>query len=159
MNFQTTILPLKDRLFRLALRIMANRQDAEDVVQETMLRLWRQRERWEQIESLESYAMTSCRNIALDSLSKTDNRLPSIEDEQPREQAQDPYHQMFQREQLQRVRDLMADLPEKQRTCMHLRDFEGLSYREISDVLQITEEQVKINIFRARQAIKAAFDK
>ena len=48
----------------------------------------------------------------------------------------------------------MAQLPEKQRTCMQLRDFEGHNYRDIADMTGMTEDQVKVNIFRARQYIK-----
>ena len=152
--FQNTILPMKDKLFRLALRITMNREDAEDVVQETMLKLWRQRERWEQMDSLEAYAMTACRHIALDHQDKADNKVLSIEDEKPKERSTDPYNEMFQKERLQIVHDAMNRLPEKQRTCMQLRDFEGYQYSEIATMLGITEEQVKVNIFRARKAIR-----
>jgi len=48
-------------------------------------------------------------------------------------------------------------LPEKQRTCMQLRDVEGKSYKEIAAVMDITEQQVKVNIFRARQSIKQEY--
>ena len=54
---------------------------------------------------------------------------------------------------------VLADsLPEKQKTCMQLRDFEGKSYKDIAQVLSITEEQVKVNIYRARQAVKQKFN-
>ena len=52
---------------------------------------------------------------------------------------------------------LFDNLPEKQRSVMQLRDFEGKSYKEIAAILNISEEQVKVNIFRARQAIKQKF--
>ena len=55
------------------------------------------------------------------------------------------------------VRQLISQLPEKQRTCMQLRDIEGKSYKEIAAVLDITEQQVKVNIFRARQTIKQKY--
>lgn len=55
------------------------------------------------------------------------------------------------------VKRLVDELPEKQRSCMQLRDFEGKPYKEIADVLGITEEQVKVNIFRARQNIKQRY--
>lgn len=55
------------------------------------------------------------------------------------------------------VKRLVDELPEKQRSCMQLRDFEGKTYKEIADVLGITEEQVKVNIFRARQNIKQRY--
>jgi len=55
------------------------------------------------------------------------------------------------------VRQLIARLPEKQRTSMQLRDIEGKSYKDIATIMGITEEQVKVNIFRARQTIKKTF--
>lgn len=158
LEFRTDILPLKDGLYRLALRITLNREEAEDVVQETMIKLWNQHERWQELESIEAYANTICRNIALDHIRRKDNRTVSLEEERPSEQSTDPYHQMWQQEQIQMIRQIMATLPEKQSTCMHLRDFEGKSYQEIATILQITEDQVKVNIFRARKAIKQRID-
>ena len=55
------------------------------------------------------------------------------------------------------IRRLINTLPEKQRSVMQLRDFEGKSYKEIAEILAISEEQVKVNIFRARQTIKQKF--
>ena len=55
------------------------------------------------------------------------------------------------------VRRIVDTLPEKQRSCLQLRDFEGKSYREIAQVLDISEEQVKVNIFRARQTVKQKY--
>ena len=57
------------------------------------------------------------------------------------------------------VRQLISQLPEKQRSAMQLRDIEGKSYKDIADIMNITEEQVKVNIFRARQTIKKEFKK
>ena len=57
-SFRTDVLPLKNELFRMALRITLNRDDAEDVVQETMMKVWNRREQWEQIESMEAFCMT-----------------------------------------------------------------------------------------------------
>ena len=62
-----------------------------------------------------------------------------------------------QDEQLRLVHHLINELPEKQRTIVQLRDIEGKSYKEIADVLQLTEEQVKVNLFRARQRIKLKY--
>ena len=55
------------------------------------------------------------------------------------------------------VKKIVDELPEKQRCCMQLRDFEGKAYKDIANVLDITEEQVKVNIFRARQTVKQRF--
>ena len=70
-----------------------------------------------------------------------------------------PEEQAMQRDRIALVRRLIDRLPEKQRSCMQLREFEGKSYKEIAQILGVTEEQVKINIFRARQSIKQQFIK
>ena len=64
---------------------------------------------------------------------------------------------MLQKDRMAIAKRLVDELPEKQRSCMQLRDFEGKTYKEIADVLGITEEQVKVNIFRARQNIKQRY--
>jgi RNA polymerase sigma-70 factor (ECF subfamily) len=163
-SFRTDVLPLKDELFRLALRITLNRADAEDAVQETMLKVWNRRDRWAELESIEAFCLTICRNLALDKLKRADNQNTSLGDEEgggeepaDRSYAANPEEQAVQRDRVEQVRRLISQLPEKQRTCMQLRDIEGKAYKEIASVLAITEQQVKVNIFRARQTIKEKF--
>lgn len=155
MNFLNDILPLKDKLFRVALRITMQREEAEDIVQETMIKLWKQRDRLEEISSVEAFAITICRNMALDYQRAASSRNVSL-DEQPNnpEGSVNPYDHIYAQEGLRNINRLMAQLPEKQRSCMQLRDFEGKTYHEIADIMGITEDQVKVNIFRARKFIK-----
>jgi len=159
-SFQGDVLPLKNELFRLALRITLNRADAEDVVQETMLKVWTRREQWAELESIEAFCLTICRNLALDKTKRASNQDATLDeghDRADRSYAANPEEQTVQRDRVEMVRRLMGLLPEKQRSCMQLRDVEGKSYKDIACVLGITEQQVKVNIFRARQAIKQKF--
>ena len=55
------------------------------------------------------------------------------------------------------IHRLIDELPEKQRLIMQLRDIEGESYKDIAKVLQLTEEQIKVNLFRARQKVKQRY--
>lgn len=71
--------------------------------------------------------------------------------------ASNPEEQAMQRDRIQLVRRLINSLPEKQRSVMQLRDIEGKSYKDIAAILGISEEQVKINIFRARQTIRQRY--
>lgn len=156
-SFRNDVLPLKNELFRLALRITLNRAEAEDIVQETMIKVWNRREKWEEIESMESFCLTICRNIAIDKTRKAANQNQSLDEvmETPDEShSSNPEAQIIQSDRVQSVRRLINTLPEKQRTAMQLRDFEGKSYKEIATIMAVSEEQVKVNIFRARQAIK-----
>ena len=156
MNFTTDILPLKNRLYRLALRITLSHEEAEDIVQDTMLKVWSRRDSWDMLESVEAYAMTICRNLSLDHMKRRSAQNLSL-DAMPYDRpdnADDPLQQLAWKNSIERIKALMNTMPEKQRTCMQLRDFEGKSYKEIATILSITEEQVKINIFRARKTIK-----
>lgn len=160
-SFRTDVLPLKNELFRLALRITLNKADAEDVVQETMIRVWNRREQWQQIESIEAFCLTICKNLALDRQKRMETRNTSLEevghDAPDNSYSANPEEQAVQRDKVERVRKLMNQLPEKQRICIQLRDVEGKSYKEIATIMDITEQQVKVNIFRARQTVKQEF--
>ena len=159
-SFRNDVLPLKNELFRLALRITLNRVEAEDVVQETMIKVWNRRDHWDELESIEAFCLTICRNIAIDKTRKAENQNQSLADEHDapdHSYSSNPEEQAMQQDRVQLVRRLIDNLPEKQRSVMQLRDIEGKSYKEIAQILAISEEQVKINIFRARQTIKQKF--
>ena len=158
-SFRNDVLPLKNELFRLALRITLNRVEAEDIVQDTLIKVWDRRFEWENIDSIEAFSLTVCRNLSLDRLRQKENSNDSLEDVNIAEPvaSSNPQDRMIQEDRVSLVRQIIDSLPEKQRSCMQLRDFEGKSYKEIAQVLDITEEQVKVNIFRARQMVKQKY--
>lgn len=157
-SFRNNILPLKDKLFRLALRITLDRAEAEDVVQDTMIRVWNKRDEWAQFESIEAYCLIVTKNLAIDRSQKKDAQTveltPAMEEEAD---ASGPYDRLVNDERMNLIHRLVNELPEKQRLIMQLRDIEGESYKEIAKVLNLTEEQVKVNLFRARQKVKQRY--
>ncbi|WP_028897258.1 RNA polymerase sigma factor [Prevotella sp. HUN102] len=160
-SFRNDVLPLKNELFRLALRITLNREEAEDVVQDTLIKVWDKRYEWDTIDSIEAFSLRICHNLSLDRIKKKDNNNGSLEDEHVSEPrgSSNPQELMIQQDRVRLVREIIDSLPEKQRSCMQLREFEGKQYKEIADILGITEEQVKVNIFRARQTVKQRYQK
>lgn len=157
-SFRNDILPLKDKLFRLALRITFDRAEAEDVVQETLIRVWNRRDEWPQFGSVEAYCLTVARNLAIDRSERKDAQTVELTPEMERPaEAADPHERLVSKERMRLIHRLMDKLPEKQRLIMQLRDIEGKSYKEIAVVLSLTEEQVKVNLFRARQKVKQQF--
>lgn len=157
-DFRKDILPLKDKLFRLALRITFDRAEAEDIVQETMIRIWNKRDEWDELESVEAYCLTVARNLAIDRSEKKDSQTMELTTEvEQTPDASSPYDRLVNKERLKLVHRLVGELPEKQRLIMQLRDVEGKSYKEIAAALRLTEEQVKVNLFRARQKVKQKF--
>ena len=157
-SFRNDILPLKDKLFRVALRITFDRAEAEDIVQETLIRVWNKRDEWTQFGSIEAYCLTVAKNLAIDRSEKKDAQ--TVELTSAMEQASDassPYERLVTKERMKLIHRLMDELPEKQRQIMQLRDIEDKSYKEIAVALNLTEEQVKVNLFRARQKVKQKF--
>ena len=157
MDFRNDVLPLKDKLFRLALRITLSREDAEDIVQDTLLKVWSNRAEMSAVSSIEAYAMTMCRNQALDICAKKERQNISL-DENAHDRTDThsmlPDEKMAQDEGKTLVRQTIDSLPEKQRTAMLMREIEEKTYKEIAQVMGLTESDVKINIFRARKSIR-----
>ena len=157
-SFRNDILPLKDKLFRLALRITLDRAEAEDVVQDTMIRVWNKRDEWQQFESVEAYCLIVAKNLAIDRSQKKDAQNVELSPEMAEEaDTSGLYDRLVNNERMKIIHRLIDELPEKQRLIMQLRDIEGESYKDIAKVLQLTEEQVKVNLFRARQKVKQRY--
>ena len=158
-SFRNDILPLKDKLYRLALRITLDSAEAEDIVQDTMIRVWNKRDEWAQFNSIEAFCLTVARNLAIDRSQKSEAQNIELTTEtQEMSYGSTPERQLERSEQMDLVRKLINELPEKQRTIIQLRDIEEKSYKEIADVMQLTEDQVKVTLFRARQRIKAKYN-
>lgn len=154
-RFRDDILPLKDKLFRLALRVTLDREEAEDIVQDTMLKLWERRDEWQKIESLEAFSMTLCRNLALDHCKSA--RMNNMRLDDTVEQSGSsitPLDELDSKMRLEALKRLIEQLPEVQRSILMLRDNEGKRYDEIASILGISESQVKVYLHRARIRLK-----
>ena len=166
-SFRDDVLPLKNRLYRLALRITLNPAEAEDAVQESLIRVWEHRDEWDQIDSMEAYSLTICRNISLDMAGKAGRGNVQLNEEL---RVKNEESSMFnvqcsmlnefeQKERLSLVKKIMDTLPEVQRSIMELRDIEGKTYQEIGNILQLSESQVKVYLHRARTSIRQQAEK
>ena len=160
LSFRDDVLPLKDKIFRLALRITLSRAEAEDIVQDVLIKVWNRRDDLAEVDSIEAYSLTVCRNLSLDRLQRKENDNVNLDDAPPTE-ADDapPDLQMIRNERIDNIKRRIERLPIPQRAAMQLRDMEGKTYKEISAITGQTEEQVKVNIFRARQYIRKQIEK
>lgn len=167
-DFRNDLLPLKNKLFRVALRITLDRPEAEDVVEDVLVKVWEQRETPEvqQVQNLEAYCLTMTRNLALDRSKRRENLNVSLDDMVHRDIANDhadnaptPDQLLEKEDRMRWIHTLFNQLPEKQRTILQLRDIEEHSYQEITDIMGIGESDVKVTLFRARQALKLLIEK
>ncbi len=147
-EYEKCVQTLSDNLYRFALKSLRDEDQAKDIVQESFLRLWENREAV--LDGKEkSYLFTIAYRLIIDQVRRTrrytsDDTLHHRPDEENRSYSGAD-------EVVQRYLDR---LPEIQRTLILLRDYEGYSYQEMADMTSLSVAQVKIYIFRARTALK-----
>lgn len=156
-DFRRDLLPHKNRLYRLAMGILLDSAEAEDTVEDTLIRVWEETRvpAGKSIDNLPAYLTTICRNLALDRAQRcaAQNIELTADHDRPATNADDEaLHERYER-----TVALIQQLSEPQRSCLILRDIEGYSYQEIAAILKLTEAQVKINIHRGRQTVRDHF--
>lgn len=143
LSFRDDVLPLKDKIFRLALRITLSRAEAEDIVQDVLIKVWNRRDDLAEVDSIEAYSLTVCRNLSLDRLQRKENDNVNLDDAPPTETDDAPPDlQMIRNERIDNIKRLIERLPIPQRAAMQLRDMEGKTYKEISAITGQTEEHI-----------------
>ena len=155
-TFQNRVYPVKNKLFRFAFRLLGSSEEAKDVVQEVLIKVWNGREQLGEIQNMEAWCMRVTKNLSLDRLRQQQRRPtdPIEKGLHVQQKTLSPHDSVETSENMKRIGELMAVLPEKQRHVMHLRDVEGYSYQEICEILEIDMSQVKVNLFRARNAVR-----
>ena len=127
--FESRVLPVKNKIFRFAFRLLGSSEEAKDVVQEVFIKVWNGRDQIDSIDNMEAWCMRITRNLSLDKIRTRQRKATdSIEDSfDIQNDTRTPYEAAENNENMQRINQLIASLPEKQRQVMHLRDIEGYS--------------------------------
>ena len=154
-HFKQEIMPMKDKLFRVAFRITGDASEAEDVVQETFIKVWDLRQTWSDYNNLQGWVMSLTKNKAIDKTRSKHKRTTSLDGVYNMAKVENSPEQVaIFSDEMQRIQVFMKQLPQKQREVMELRDFEELSYKEIATQLDIPMNHVKVNLSRARKTIR-----
>lgn len=139
-----------DGIYRFAVKHLKNKMLADDVVQETFAKVWQKHENIEGAK-VKSYLFTTAYTSILDVIKK-ENRSGDMENVGQQEMGSSHTPNFDIQGHLD---DALNTLPEVQKSAVLLRDYEGYSYEEIADILELNASQVKVYIFRARKSLKA----
>ncbi|PPB80213.1 RNA polymerase sigma-70 factor (ECF subfamily) [Albidovulum inexpectatum] len=142
--------------YRVALRMLNDAAEAEDVAQEAMLRLWRQAPDWQRgTAQVSTWLYRVATNLATDRLRR--RRSVGL-DEIPEPADDDPgaVGRMIEHDRQQALQHALMQLPERQRTAVVLRHIEGLANPEIAEVMGVGVEAVESLIARGKRALKSA---
>ncbi|NND34179.1 MAG: RNA polymerase sigma factor [Saprospiraceae bacterium] len=138
-----------DGLYRFAVSLLSDMVEAEDVVQQVFERFWK-RHSEVQYEAAKTYLFTSVNRACIDYFrrKKTSRNTAELLPEHDSGTSGHNY------EAQQLVQEMLSRLTEDQKQLVLLRDYEGYSYKEIAEIMQITEGQVKTNLFRTRKKLQ-----
>jgi RNA polymerase sigma factor (sigma-70 family) len=158
-EFKERVLPVSQKIFRYANRLLNNEHDAEDVVQEIWLKLWDMRVQLGNIRSIEAFAYRMTRNLCLDKIKLKkpqyyDDREDGAYRYEEADQRPDPGSRLEMKDTVERVNQIVGRLPEQQKTLLQMRDVEGLEYEEIADITGLEINAIRVNISRARKKVR-----
>lgn len=161
-GFEQEALVHLDTLYRVALRLTGNAADAEDLVQETMLRAYRSWERYTPGTNAKGWLLTILRHLFINEYRRK-RRHPETVDVDTIEpfalfqevQEEDPQGAFFDKIVDDEVLRAVDQLPEAFREAVTLSDVEGMSYEEVAKVLDVPVGTVKSRLFRGRRLLQA----
>ena len=157
-HFLQRVFPVRNQVFRLAKTLLQNAQEAEDVTQEVLLKLWTKRDGLSAYRSVEALALQITKNTCLNVL-KSAQRQPMFDTDRLELNAADatPYQATEAADQRVIMEKLFAALPQQQRLVLHLRNVEGYSFEEIETITGLQVNHLRVLLHRARQQVKEEF--
>jgi RNA polymerase sigma factor (sigma-70 family) len=153
-EFISIINPFKDKLFRLAKRLLVSTEEAEDATQEVLVKLWNKNDTLSQLNSVEAMAMTMTKNYCLDQLkSKRASNLSIVHSNYTDREAS-VQTKVEDRDSWSWVERIMEQLPEQQKLIVQMRDIEQYEFEEIAKILDMNETAIRVALSRARKTIR-----
>ena len=158
--FKQLLLPLYPRLQRVALRLLGNAEDAEDMVQEVYMKLWSKRDALPDVKDVEAYCVTLTKNMCIDRLRIAEADKADVDEVPIMLVATDDVEAQVERhDAVEQVKQIIETLPEHQQQVITLRDMEDCSFEEIAEQTGLTAVNVRMLLSRARRTIRERFKK
>jgi RNA polymerase sigma-70 factor (ECF subfamily) len=153
-EFLNIVLPFKDKLFRMAKRLLVSTEEAEDATQEILIKLWDKKNKMETYNNVEAFAMTMTKNFCLDRLkSKQAGNLKLVHSNYT-DSSTSLQSEIEAKDSISWVERIMAELPEQQKMVLQLRDVEQYEYEEIEKLLDMKPTAIRVALSRARKTVR-----
>ncbi|MDD5184120.1 MAG: sigma-70 family RNA polymerase sigma factor [Paludibacter sp.] len=156
-RYKAEILPIREKLFHIAQRILVEEQEAEDAVQEVLLKLWRMRDSLDKYDSTTAFATTVTKNHCLDRL-KVKNRQDLLDESYYARAGNDnPYLQLERKNTEEVLKKIIENLPALQQAIIKMKDMEEYEVEEIAEITGTNVEAVRVNLSRARKKVREEY--
>lgn len=153
-EFLNIVMPFKDKVFRLAKRLLVSTEEAEDATQEVLMKLWNNKAKIEEYKNVEAFSMTMTKNFCFDKLkSKQAQNLKIVHNNYEDTNTSLQKHVELN-DSVNWVSKIIEDLPEQQKLVIQLRDIEAYDLDEIAKMLDMNNTAVRVTLSRARKTIR-----
>ena len=153
-EFMNVVNPFKDKVFRMAKRILVSTEEAEDATQEVLVKLWNKNESIDAYNNLEALAMTMTKNYCLDQLkSKRASNMKIVHNNFTDREAS-LQQKAEDIDSMNWVEKIINALPEQQKLIVQMRDIEQYEFEEIAKILDMSEATIRVALSRARKTIR-----
>ncbi|WP_299122921.1 sigma-70 family RNA polymerase sigma factor [uncultured Tenacibaculum sp.] len=153
-DFLKVVLPFKDKVFRLAKRLLVSREEAEDATQELYFKLWRNKEKLSNYKNVEAFAMTMTKNYCYDRLKSKQASNLTLVHSNYKEKDTSLDKRVENNDSVNKVHELIEKLPEQQKIIIQLRDIEQYDFDEICKMVDMKPTAVRVALSRARKTIR-----
>lgn len=158
-DFLHMIMPFKDKLYRLAKRLLVSNEEAEDATQEVLLKLWTNKKKITTFKNVEAFAMTMTKNYCLDKLkSKQASNLKLVHSNY-RDEKTSLQKEVELKDSVSLVHQILEQLPEQQKIIIQLRDVEQYDFEEIAKVVGMNPTAIRVALSRARKFVRQELTK
>jgi RNA polymerase sigma-70 factor (ECF subfamily) len=158
-EFLTIVLPFKDKVFRLAKRLLVSKEEAEDATQEVLLKLWNKKEKIQDYKNVEAFSMTMTKNFCLDKLKSKHAQNLKIVHNNYQDNNESLQKKIELNDSLDWISKLMEELPEQQKIILQLRDIEQYDFNEIAKMLDMNETAIRVSLSRGRKTLREKLTK
>jgi len=158
-EFINIVTPFKDKVFRLAKRLLVSTEEAEDATQEVLIKLWKNKKKIKDYKNVEAFSMTMTKNFCFDKLKSKQAQNLKIVHSNYQDHNVALQKQVELNDSINWVAKIMEDLPEQQKMVVQLRDIEQYDFKEIAKMLDMSETAVRVALSRARKTIREKLTK
>ncbi|RKE94982.1 RNA polymerase sigma factor [Ichthyenterobacterium magnum] len=153
-DFTKLVLPFKDKVFRLAKRLLVSREEAEDATQEILLKLWNNKQKIAEYKNVEAFSMTMTKNFCLDRLKSKQAQNLKIVHSNYQDNNTSLQKEVENKDSVDWVSKIIEELPEQQKIILQLRDIEEYDFDEIAKVVDMNPTAIRVALSRARKTIR-----
>ena len=153
-DFVNIVMPFKDKVFRLAKRLLVSKEEAEDATQEILMKLWKNQAKIEEYNNVEAFSMTMTKNFCLDRLKSKQAQNLKIVHSNYQDNNTSLQKQIEANDSVDWVSKIIETLPEQQKIILQLRDIEQYEFEEIAEMLEMNQTAIRVALSRARKSIR-----